>query len=318
MIHSTPTQITNYFLYAIENKIPYRDTSTGLGHRIKAEGVEIMTKDSRFNPGELFFIKAVKKDIKTLELYDDERVKKLKAKMDKEKGVKIKYVAFSPAIKQNSIIGKTVEIDISAAYWQTAYLLGLITERLYARAQPISWEEALKEQVITKAQYKKCLGLTPSMANELGIIDDAAKSKVGGISKTTRLASIGSLAKREIIRRFTGKRWYVLFDQRDPLAYLWDIICYKVSQVMQEAAKACGKDFRMYWVDAMFVAPSAVPKVEAIFKKHGYAFKSYICETMYTDNDLLKVISKAKAKKLEDGTIKNERVFRLPRANKKK
>lgn len=318
MLRFTKKQIDNYFIRCISEAIPYRDYSTNSRHTIKSDGLTIISKDSKFIAGELFFIKTVKADIKKLELYDNKKLKDLQREMKNAKvsAKQIKYIQYSPAIKQNINIGSCREIDISAAYWQTAYQLGLITDKLYQRAMPMTWDEALEEKIITRMQYKKCLGLTPAMAAELGIIDKNTMSKVGGISKLTRLASIGSLAKREVIRKFTGRRWYVLWDERDPLAYLWDIICYKVSTIMQEAASACGDDFIMFWVDAIFIKRGCEDKVHAIFEKHGYTFKQYYCENVHTTEKELIIKSKAKAKKLEDGSIKDTRVFQLPRANK--
>lgn len=320
MLRFTNKQIKNYFTTCIADKVPYRDYSTNSRHFIQSDGLKILSKDSKFIPGELFFIKAVKSEINKLELFNNDKVKAMQREMKKKKitSKQIAYIKYAPSVSQNKKLGPCIEIDISAAYWQTAYQLGLITEKLYERAMPMTWDEALEEKVITKLQHKKCIGLSPAMAAELGIIDKNTMSKVGGISKRTRLASIGSLAKREVIRKFTGRRWYVLFDHRDPLAYLWDIICFKVSTIMQEAAEACGDNFIMFWVDAIFVkkGTGSEQKVYDIFKKHGYTFKQYRCESIITTDKELIIKSKEKGKRLEDGTIKDTRTFQLPRANK--
>jgi len=316
MIHITINQINNYFLECIEKKIPYRDTSSNIRHVVQCRGMQIITKDDRFPPGELWFIKQVKADINKLELFDNDKVKAvIKAKKKESEGTKIKYVDFSRLLKPNIKISNCFEIDIAAAYWQTAYQLGLITDKIFERAKPISWEQALEEKIITKKQYNKCLGTTPQMAYELNIIDGAIKSKVGGISKLVRLAAIGSLARKKKVTRFTGKRWVTLFERRDKLAYLWDIICWQVSQVMQEAQTACGDGFVMFWVDAMFVQNGCQDKVKEIFKKHGYGFKEYKIEKIWTTDKELFIRSKAKSKNVSvDGidTVKNERVFQLP------
>lgn len=320
MIHSTPLQIKNFFLDCIQTKTPYRDTATNIRHVIKSEGVTIMTKDDRFPTHELFFIKAVKSDINKLELFEDKRVKAVQRKMKKDKSIpKIKYVGFSNNITPGIKLKDCLEIDISAAYWQTAFQLGLITDKLYARALPMTWEDALTEKIITRTQYKKCVGLTPGMAFQLGLIDQNGMSKIGGISKKTRLASIGSLARKKVIRKFTGKRWYILYEAKDKLAYLWDVICYQVSQIMQQVAKECGDDFLMYWVDAVFIKKKSANKVKKIFTDYGYTFKEYKLDKIWTDDKELFIKAKSKASKVEVKnvvTFKDTRTFQLPRANK--
>jgi hypothetical protein len=322
MIQLQADQVKNFFTYAIQYKIPYTATSTNARFVIKSGGTTYVTKNSKFPPHELFFIRMVKEQIIKNELFESAAVKKVKLEMKKGKitGKKIKYNRFSGNIKPNIDLGKCLEIDISSAYWQTAYQLGLIQETLYNRSLPMTWDQALEEKVITRQQYKKCVGMTPATSFELGIIDYNILSKVGGISKRTRLASIGSLARNKKIIRFTGLRWITLFNKRDQLAYLWDIIAYKVSQVMQEAANECSDGFILYWVDAIFIKPEYADKVKAVFTKHGYNFKQYKLEKIWTSDDQLLIKSKEKSKKvIKDGkeVMKDTRTFKLPMENKK-
>lgn len=142
---------------------------------------------------------------------------------------KVKYFSYNPKLKAGDTYTGILNIDLTGAYWETAYQLKLIDENLYQR------------------------GLK--------------------VDKFVRLAAIGSLAKKKYIYEFDGKKQFLKEVVHQELTEkLWDVICHHVGVVLQDAAKAAGKDFIFFWVDGINIKSEAAQKVKQCFKKHGYRF----------------------------------------------
>lgn len=147
----------------------------------------------------------------------------------------VKYVWVNRQ-EPNTVMDDVLEIDIDEAYWQTAYLLGVIPEGLY--------NEGRKEN--------------------------------GQISKVARLVALGSLAKKTSLYEFKGNKIVKRKVERMELTEnVWYTICKRVSDVMGEAMMAAGKDFLFYWVDGIYMrnTPEAMSRVAKVFTDWGYQWK---------------------------------------------
>lgn len=151
----------------------------------------------------------------------------------------IKYFMYNKKLQSMTPATKCYEVDLNHAYWEMANKLVLLREDIYRKA-------------------------------------DAKDPETGRpmMGTPTRLACIGSLARRRSFYEFNGfteRRWK---EPISPTAHLWDYICLEVSNIMQKGAKAAGKDFCFFWVDAAFVTTTkARDKVLASFKKSGFKAK---------------------------------------------
>jgi hypothetical protein len=247
MIRSTTKKIRDRIIWYTNMQEPYTIEISNHRLALKGENDTFMNSDGMMDAKELHIIKQVRHDIIKYDL-----AKKIPSAFKKKAIVKknVLYYNYSDSIQRNTQLGPCVEIDLSAAYWETAYKLGLITDELYKKGE--------------------------------------------GISKRTRLAAIGSLAKRKLIRAFDGQKEYTIIDKRRETSYLWDVICYHVSLVMQDAAKAAGKDFLFFWTDALFVNEKAAKKVVSCFTKHGYNCKSYKIDDITVNDKYMIVTAKEK------------------------
>lgn len=182
------------------------------------------TRQNRYSIDDINFIKSVKHYIVKNELY----IPYLNFKIPGDG--KVKYFQYSSSLKANQKIKNVINVDLSGAYWEAAYKLGLISDVIYQK------------------------GLT--------------------VDKFVRLTAIGSLAKKVYKLEYDGKRQKKKEVISSELTEcLWDVICMQVSNVLQDAANAAGKDFIFFWVDGIYIRTAALKSVEKCFKKHGYKFK---------------------------------------------
>lgn len=114
------------------------------------------------------------------------------------------------------------------------------------------WETAYKLDLLPDHIYKK--GKDPDQ-----------------ISKKTRLACIGSLARKRTTYEFDGKKQKLLSDDIEETNELWDIICYKVGFMLRDVAIKLNNDFIFFWVDGIYVnGKAAADKAKKIFNHLGY------------------------------------------------
>lgn len=161
---------------------------------------------------------------------------KLHEKFKKVNKKQIKYFMYNSNLNSLTPAKNCYEIDLKSAYWEMANKLGLLRSDVY---------------------------------NDANVKDPTTGQFL--ISKKTRMACIGSLARRRSFYKFNGtkeRRW------KEPVAitaHIWDTICLEVSIIMQKAAKAAGHDFLFFWVDAAFVtSKSARDRVIKVFRKAGF------------------------------------------------
>lgn len=170
-------------------------------------------------------------------IIDSGKYKKVKKINKKE----IRYYAYNDKIKAGSSFGECYEIDLKSAYWEIANDMGLIEEKL----------------------YRKTTDINP---------------KTGKVymSKPTRLAAVGSLAKSETVIFFNGRKEKELKTITSPLTkHIWDHICLKVGKSMARVAKMSKNDFIFFWVDAIFVnSEKSKNLVERILKRENFHFKT--------------------------------------------
>lgn len=152
---------------------------------------------------------------------------------------KIDYYRHSKKIRSMKDLKNCYEVDLKSAYWEMANKMGLLDPAMYAKASTIN-----------------------PKTNELYM------------GKLTRLAAIGSLARKFRIYKFDEDGNMTKRREHSKLtAHLWDHICIRVADIMNRAVKAAGNEFVFFWVDAMFVSSAkARDKVIASFKDDGYKF----------------------------------------------
>lgn len=153
----------------------------------------------------------------------------------------------------------------------------LISESKVSNKSPIyfSYSKNIKPGQIFKHAYN--IDITSAYwyaAKQLGIIDDEIFAEGLKVSKKTRLACIGSLAKKTSLYEFDGVKQKHIRDDVAPTAPLWNIICHKVSDVLIECAKKVSPGFIFFWVDGIYVSNlESAKRAASVFKKLGYDSK---------------------------------------------
>ena len=142
-------------------------------------------------------------------------------------------------------------------------------------------------------------------AHQLGLLSDALYQKGKTVSKISRLAAIGSLAKKVKVYEFDGKEQKLKkIIRSEETEFLWDTICYTVGEVMKEVSKACGDDFVFFWTDALFIKPNSVNLAKQVFKAAGYDFKMEKVDLIQVTDQHLIVTGKGKTQ-----IVNGEKVF---------
>jgi len=185
-------------------------------------------KNTKIPPVELGFIRRVKNYVKsnrvaekfaTTYYYPDD----------------VMYVSVDKK-QPGTMIDDIVEIDIDEAYWRTAFLLGVISEKIYIEGS----------------------------------------KQTGKISKLGRLIALGSLAKKQDVYKFKGNRLLKHEVKRSRLTEnIWYSICKRVGDLMYEAKTIAGSDFLLYWVDGIYVKnnPETIQKIKDLFCQFQYDVK---------------------------------------------
>jgi hypothetical protein len=116
------------------------------------------------------------------------------------------------------------------------------------------WQTALLMGVISKEIYEE------------GIKKD----------KITRLASLGSLAKRKEVYKFDGNSFTHFETVRSyETENIWFAMCKRISDIMQALVKDLGGDFLFYWVDGIYFKRSDenIKKVKEYLESCSYNCK---------------------------------------------
>ncbi len=134
-------------------------------------------------------------------------------------------------------------------------------------------------------------------AFKMGLFDQDIYNKGLQVSKKSRLAAIGTLAKRESVVVFNGKTYEQPPDIRSvQTEFLWHTISHKIGRLMAKAARRAGHDFLFFWVDAIFIRGHQREAVKALFKEAGYKYTEWPCEWVKFEEKGIKVHSEAKKK----------------------
>ena len=115
-----------------------------------------------------------------------------------------------------------------------------------------------------------------STALKLGMISQELYNKGLKIQKKTRLASLGSLAKKTKVYQFDGRvmKFKNEINQKGHTEHLWFKICQQLGNAMFKAKKSAKNNFIFYWVDGIYVRGlDAVVSVQDTFDKLGYEHK---------------------------------------------
>ena len=134
-------------------------------------------------------------------------------------------------------------------------------------------------------------------SNYTGLLTPEIYLKGGEVSKQSRLAAIGSLAKKVKTISFDGrKESYDGIKRSELTEFLWDVISHKVGQVMLKGVKASKNDYLFFWVDAIFVRGESVDRIVKLFADLGYNSSVHHCEWVKFEDDTIVVHSEAKGK----------------------
>jgi hypothetical protein len=108
--------------------------------------------------------------------------------------------------------------------------------------------------------------------NGIGMLSPELYEKGKTVEKKTRLAAVGSLAKKTTKGAFDGKKHIKLETHKSPLTrHIWDYVCHKAGIILQSAFRAAGDDSLFFWVDALYVRDKeAATKIHAFIKNMGF------------------------------------------------
>lgn len=114
-----------------------------------------------------------------------------------------------------------------------------------------------------------------STALKLGMINSELYEKGLKIQKKTRLAALGSLAKRTKVYEFDGTTMKFKNEIiNDHTEHLWFKICQHLGNAMFKAKQSAKSNFIFYWVDGIYVRGlDAVVSVQDTLEKLGYEHK---------------------------------------------
>lgn len=263
---------------SLKRNVPYTLDITG-GRCIFKSPVygEYMNEDAKFPSDELSFIKSVKQYVLKNNIHE-KIPNEFTTEEDKKK---IRYFHYDRKFKPGDVITGYGEVDMKSAYWITSFNEGVIDKKIFDTGNN---------------------GLTTKSGKHIDI------------SKKSRLAAIGSLAKRSRKYEYTGtgKEFAHPAVTSVDTEFLWDTICYKTGNVMAAVMEELGDDFGFFWVDAMFVKKEAIEKVKKLFKKYGYESSVYNCEEISFHDRKIVVKSKDKGKwvkRRNHETKKMERIW---------
>lgn len=116
-------------LFMYTNKKPFVLTKTGSSYKLVGDVFSARAVRGGFSIQEIKFIKSVKKYIMDNDIADKFIDTDYLAK-------KIFYIDTKDYV-EGEIINDVVEIDINRAYWETAYLMGVISKSIYVRGLEI-------------------------------------------------------------------------------------------------------------------------------------------------------------------------------------
>jgi hypothetical protein len=110
----------------------------------------------------------------------------------------------------------------------------------------------------------------------MGVISREIYDKGLAIDKITRLASLGSLAKKKEVYTFDGEEYKRVDIVRSyDTENIWFALCARVSELMQKMIDDLGDDFLFYWVDGIYFkrTDDNIKKVTEFLESCSYDIK---------------------------------------------
>ena len=205
-------------------------------------------------------------------------------------------------IKQVKAYCNTLELHYDIDREQIKYIdtiriyEGLQIENVYeVDLNSAYWNFAYKEGIISKDIYEK--GLT--------------------VSKPTRLAALGALAKNVYKWNFDGKQWHISKPVEGEKANYFFRCCQLTGEIMNELKYVSGSDFIFFWVDAILFKPSSLHLIEQYLQLNELPYKKHFCEKIKVENGLIKVYSEdwKREKENKGKRVKNPREFFIKKNN---
>jgi hypothetical protein len=176
--------------------------TSGSANELYSDIWNFKSTDKTFEVKNMNFVKKVKK-------YAIDNYVAMKFIGSNFREMDIQYVSVKKDVKSGDTFEDICCLDIKNAYWQTAFLMGVISKEIY-------------EEGVTK-------------------------------DKITRLASLGSLAKKKEVFRFDGENYRMIDTIRNyETENIWFAICHRVSEIMKVLVSDLGGDFLFYWVDGIY------------------------------------------------------------------
>lgn len=217
-------------LFLYDTGKPFTLVKSGNTYELRSSYMNAKAFREGFTAFDLRFVKSVKQYVLNNDIagkfidvdYQDKRIHYIEVKR----------------FEVGEVIDDLIEIDIDRAYWDTAYILGIISKGIY---------NAGLSPKISKVVRLAALG-SLARKTETWVFDGKKMNKVASDE------SKGTFGTNN----------------------LWFAICKRVSDVMQDAVMQAGDDFVFYWVDGMYIRNNsyAMAKIMSCFNSWGYESKS--------------------------------------------
>jgi len=112
------------------------------------------------------------------------------------------------------------------------------------------------------------------------------------VSKKTRLAALGGLAKTKTFMEWDGKSFINTYTETARTKDLFFYCAKRTGDIMDSLRIVCDKPL-FYWVDAIFTASeNDLNYIYAVLNNEGMQGKQYFCENIKADDKKIEVFSK--------------------------
>lgn len=144
------------------------------------------------------------------------------------------------------------------------------------------------------------------MIYKMGLIsDELYETGTQKVSKKTRLAAVGALARQLDTYEFDGYKSNKIGTERRQLTeHIWFEICERTARLLKKAVQAAGKDYLFYWVDAIFIREGALKAVQNVFSEAGFNFSVHKVKSATFGHKNIELRGKLVDRKMSDYTIR--------------
>ena len=136
------------------------------------------------------------------------------------------------------------------------------------------------------------------------------------VSKRTRLASLGAIAKITTHLIFDGKKWLTPKITEAPNANYFFHVANRIGELMQILESLAFQDFLFFWCDAIFIKPESLSTILDYLEMNNIGCSCFLVDKIeYKINEgFISVISEQWKKKKEENSP--ERVFYFKKEDK--